>query len=291
MLSRAMLSRAMAPQVMGIVNVTPDSFSDGGLWLQADAALAQARRLIVEGADIIDIGGESSRPGAQPVSEATELARVLPVIEALAEHLASDPAPCADSVEISIDTVKPSVAEAAVAAGATIINDISARLEAVAAATGAGWLAMHTSGPSSTMQDDPHYDDVVAQVGDFLEDALERGGAAGVTRIWIDPGIGFGKTLDHNLELLARLPILLELATRVGAGVAVGVSRKQSIAELHAHADRGSTSSNSDRLEGSVALALWAALQGVDILRVHDAGPTVEALDVVARGCMDRPAS
>ena len=266
---------------MGIVNVTPDSFSDGGLWFETDQAIAHAEQLIAEGASIVDIGGESTRPGSQPLDEQTELDRVIPVIAGIAERL-EWVAPELDHIEISIDTVKPAVAEAAVDAGATIINDVSAKLEKVAAATDAGWVAMHSPGPSSTMQDDPYYDDVVAEVGEYLADALARGRAARVSRMWIDPGIGFGKTLDHNLELLARLGSFVRMADAAEAGVMVGVSRKRSIGELHARADGVEQIGEGDRLEGSVALAVWSSDRGADLVRVHDVQATLDALSVVA---------
>lgn len=261
-------------RVMGIVNVTPDSFSDGGQWIDPAAAVAHARSLIAEGADFIDIGGESSRPGSLPVDESTELARTIPVIEALAGSIGS--------VEISIDTTKPAVARAALAAGATIINDVSASLEGVAGETGAGWVAVHSAGPSATMQDDPKYDDVVDEIGTFLADAAARGKAAGVTRVWVDPGIGFGKNTLHNLELMANLDDFLRIAP-----VLVGMSRKRFIGELHALSDRVSAENaatdSDDRLEGSLALAAWSAHLGADIVRVHDVRATVHAVRVVQR--------
>jgi dihydropteroate synthase len=257
---------------MGIVNVTPDSFSDGGAWLDPADAVAHARRLVDEGASIVDVGGESTRPGSSPVDEATELARTIPVVEALAGTLGD--------AEISIDTRKPSVARAAVAAGASIINDVGASLEAVAAETGAGWIAMHALGPSATMQADPVYDDVVEDVFAFLVDAAARGRAAGVERLWVDPGIGFGKTTDHNLALVAALDRFAEIAP-----VLVGVSRKRFIGELHARsdgvADEIGVVAPDDRLEGSVALAAWSTFLGADVVRVHDVRATVHAVRVV----------
>ncbi|MEQ8843013.1 MAG: dihydropteroate synthase [Acidimicrobiales bacterium] len=259
-------------RVMGIVNVTPDSFSDGGRWLDPDQAVRHARTLIDEGADLIDIGGQSTRPGSSPVDESTELARTIPVIEALAGTIGA--------VEISIDTTKPGVAVAAVAAGATIINDVSARLEGIAAETGAGWVAVHSPGPSATMQDDPHYDDVVEDIHAHLADAAARGRAAGVNRIWVDPGIGFGKTTDHNLELVGNLDRFSEIAP-----VLVGVSRKRFIGEIHARSDgiapETPVTPPDDRLAGSVALAAWSTHLGADIVRVHDVRATVHAVRVV----------
>ncbi|MCQ3806526.1 MAG: dihydropteroate synthase [Acidimicrobiia bacterium] len=257
---------------MGIVNVTPDSFSDGGLWVEARAAVAHAESLIEQGADVIDVGGESTRPGSVPVDQATELARTIPVVSAVA----------ATGVEVSIDTTKPEVARAAVDAGATIINDVSASLEAVAAATGAGWIAMHALGDSATMQDDPRYDDAVEDVAGFLAEAVDRGRAAGVGRIWIDPGIGFGKTTRHNLELLANIDRFTEIAP-----VLVGASRKSVVGAVHAASDGlggvASISGSADRLEGSVGIAVWSAYLGVDMIRVHDVRPTVHALSLLTR--------
>ena len=256
--------------VMGIVNVTPDSFSDGGLWLETDAAIAHAESLIAQGADIIDVGGESTRPGSRPVDQAIELERTIPVVSAVA----------ATGVEVSIDTTKAEVARAAVDAGATIINDVSASLEAVAAATGAGWIAMHALGDSATMQDDPRYDDVVEDVAVFLSEAVDRGRAAGVERIWVDPGIGFGKTARHNLELLANIDHFTEIAP-----VLVGASRKSVVGQVHARSDGlegdNPITGSDDRLEGSVGIAVWSAYLGVDMIRVHDVRATVHALSVL----------
>lgn len=259
------------PLVMGVVNVTPDSFSDGGRFLDAGAALAHARRLIAEGADIVDIGGESTRPGAEPVGEAEEIARVVPLIEQI---LRDSP------VRVSIDTMKPNVARAAVKAGAWMWNDITAlswspESPAVAAELGCEICLMHMQGDPRTMQQDPHYDDVVEEVAAFMTDRIEAACAAGVSgaRIWLDPGIGFGKRPGHNLDLLRHLDRL------VGTGfpILLGVSRKRfirSIDETAIEAD--------DRLGGSLAGALWGASQGVAALRVHDVRETLQALKVWA---------
>lgn len=256
---------------MGIVNVTPDSFSDGGRFLGHDAALAHARRLIAEGADILDIGGESTRPGAAPVSGAEELERVIPLIAAIRADSA---------VPISIDTMKPAVARAAVAAGASIWNDVSAlrgapEAPAVAAELGCDVVLMHMLGEPRTMQDAPRYDDVVAEVEAFLLARIEAALAAGVARerIWLDPGIGFGKTLEHNLALLRALPRFAAL----GFPVLLGASRKRFIAAIDPTAtDAG------DRLGGSLAVALHGARAGVAAVRVHDVRETVQALAVQA---------
>ena len=204
---------------MGILNVTPDSFSDGGLFLGHAAALDHGRRLIDEGATVVDVGGESTRPGAEPVGVDEELKRVLPVVEGLA-----------DEVRVSIDTRHEEVAREAVAAGATIVNDVSAGLGSVAADLGVAWVAMHMVGDPRTMQEHPHYDDVVTEVRDYLVDRAEKARADGVREVWIDPGIGFGKTTGHNLEILANLRSLVD----TGWPVVVGVSRKRFLGELTA---------------------------------------------------------
>jgi len=253
---------------MGIVNVTPDSFSDGGMWLDTDAALQQIGRLVDEGAELIDIGGESTRPGSEPVPLDDELARVIPVIEAASARWPGLP--------ISIDTTKPEVASQATRAGATILNDVSGSLELVAADQGVGWVAMHSLGPSSTMQDHPEYEDVVGEVAEFLADAARRGRAAGVGNIWVDPGIGFGKTNDHNLDLIANLDRFIPIAP-----VLVGVSRKKTIGSIHAQSDGVEMVETHDRLEGSVAIAAWAAHMGANIVRVHDVRATVDAVRMV----------
>jgi len=243
--------------------VTPDSFSDGGRWVDPAAAVAHGLALAAEGADVVDVGGESTRPGAEPVTEAEELRRVLPVVEALAPQ-----------VRVSIDTSKPAVAEAAIAAGASLVNDVTASLYDVAAAGGAGWAAYHLQGEPRTMQHAPRYDDVVAEVRHYLVAAAEKAEAAGVHEIWIDPGIGFGKTIDHNLSLLRHLRTLVD----TGYPVLVGVSRKSFLGKLTGGAPVG------DRLEASVAVAAWALSQGAGMVRVHDVAATVEAVRLAAVG-------
>ena len=258
-------------RVMGVVNVTPDSFSDGGHHDSTDAAIAHGLALLDAGADIIDVGGESTRPGATPVDEATELARAIPVIEGI-----SDARP--DTV-ISIDTNKAAVADAAAAAGATILNDVTASLELAAARNDMGWIAMHAGGPSQTMQDDPRYGDVVGEIAGFLADAIERGRAAGIRDIWVDPGIGFGKTVDHNLDLIANLDVFVAIAPTV-----VAVSRKRTLGVLHARSDGlDEPVAVDDRLEASLAIATWGGFLGADLVRVHDVRATVHAVGVIAR--------
>ena len=264
-------ARTNGPLVMGIVNVTPDSFSDGGRVLDTAAALAHARSLIADGADILDIGGESTRPGADPVSADQELARVAPVIAAI--RAVSD-------IPISIDTMKPQVARAAIAAGATLWNDVTALTGsreslAVAADLGCGVILMHMKGAPPTMQDEPRYDDVVAEVAAYLLARAEAAMAAGVRpeAIQLDPGIGFGKTLTHNLELLAHLDQIVGL----GFPVVLGASRKSFLRRV----DR-TTADARDRLAGSLAAALAGARAGVAVLRVHDVRETRQALAVQA---------
>jgi dihydropteroate synthase len=259
------------PQVMGIVNVTPDSFSDGGRLGSVEAAVAHGLALVEQGADILDIGGESTRPGAGPVDAAEEIARTIPVIEGLRGHWAG---------QISIDTMKPEVARAAVTAGATIWNDVTALGFApdsltTAAELGCDVVLMHMRGEPQSMQADPRYDDVVAEVCAELTARAEAAMAAGLARerIWLDPGIGFGKTLAHNLTLTAHLNRLVE----VGFPVLFGASRKRMIAGVDPTAtDTG------DRIGGSIALALAAAGHGARMIRVHDVRETVQALRLQA---------
>lgn len=264
---------AERPLVMGVLNVTPDSFSDGGRFLDPAAAIERGREILAEGASVIDVGGESTRPGADPVPVDVELARVIPVIEALAGE-----------GRISVDTTKPEVARAAVAAGATLINDISASLHEVAAETGAGWVAMHMRGTPATMQQAPRYDDVVGEVVEHLAARIELGREAGIDEIWIDPGIGFGKTAAHNLALLRRLDRLVDL----GAPVLVGTSRKAFLGRILGASDDGTDLADAtptpveDRLEGSLTTATWAMVQGARMVRAHDVLATVHAAQVVA---------
>ncbi len=252
---------------MGIVNVTPDSFSDGGQFCDTEAAISHGLDLAQQGAAILDIGGESSRPGAATVSEQEELNRVIPVIEGLAART---------KVPLSIDTMKPAVARAALAAGASIVNDIAANREddamwRLVAETGAGYVAMHMQGLPQTMQTRPVYEDVVAEVRDFFGDRRERLNVAGVApeQVVFDVGIGFGKSLEHNLQLLSAL----QSFTTLERPVMLGVSRKSFIGAL--------TGANvTERLPGSLACACLAVTAGVQIIRTHDVAETVQAVRV-----------
>ena len=255
------------PRVLGIVNVTPDSFSDGGEYATVDAAIAHGMKLAEEGADVLDIGGESTRPGAEAVSFEEELRRVIPVIEALAKQTA---------LPISIDTSKPEVMRAAIAAGAGMINDVYAlRREGAlqaAAELGVPVVLMHMQGEPRSMQEAPGYDDVVGDVHRFLAERIFAAEMAGIAKknIIVDPGFGFGKTLAHNLALLAQLERFVEL----GVPVLAGLSRKKSIGDLTGRADPHA------RVHGSVAAHLIAAQHGAKLLRVHDVAATVDALEV-----------
>jgi dihydropteroate synthase len=258
----------VAPKLMGVVNVTPDSFSDGGLYLDPEAAIAHGRELAAAGAAILDVGGESTRPGAEPVDEVEELRRVIPVVTGLA----------GSGAEVSIDTSKAPVAAAALDAGAAIVNDVTAlrgdtEMAALCAERGATVVLMHMLGDPRTMQADPRYDDVVADVGAFLAERLQAAVAAGIAeeRIWLDPGIGFGKTAEHNLELLRRLPEL----RRLGRPLVVGTSRKSFIGRLDG-------SPASERLGGTIASSVMAAAEGAEVLRVHDVAEVAEAMKLAA---------
>jgi dihydropteroate synthase len=250
---------------MGVLNVTPDSFSDGGRFyagerLDVDAAIEAGRQMVADGADVIDIGGESTRPGASPVAPDEEAARVLPVIAGLA-----------GTARLSVDTRHADVARAAVAAGVTLINDVSASLASVAAECGVGWVAMHMRGEPSTMQKDIHYDNVVAEVVSFLSKRAAAATDLGIGEVWIDPGIGFGKTFSHNLTLLAHLRRIVDL----GLPVLVGTSRKGFLAQFSDGAPPA------ERLEASLATAVWAMNEGARMVRVHDVAATVDAARLI----------
>jgi len=254
------------PLVMGILNVTPDSFADGGRSVDVASAIAHARRMAEAGADIIDVGGESTRPGAPAVSTAEELRRVLPVIQQLAD------------LPVSVDTTKAAVAERALAAGARIVNDISAlRQDAgmvpVVRDFGAGVVLMHMQGVPATMQENPQYFDVVREVREFLALRIAFAMAGGVkkSQIAVDPGLGFGKTADHNRQLLVGL----EQFATLGCPILVGASRKSFIGQLL-------NRPVPDRLAGSLAVAAWAVLRGAQVVRVHDVAETVDVVRMIA---------
>jgi dihydropteroate synthase len=263
---------------MGVLNVTPDSFSDGGEHLAIEDAIGHGLLLIEQGADIVDVGGESTRPGAQPVSEQDERARTVPVIEALAAH--------GTEAQLSIDTSKASVAQAALAAGATLVNDVTALrgdpdMAALVADAGCECCLMHMLGEPRTMQDDPHYGDVVGDVRRFLEERIEFALRQGVAldRIMVDPGIGFGKTEAHNLELLDRLGELAEL----GRPLVIGTSRKTFLGRIAARArGLGDPVDTSERLAGTIATNVLALERGASVFRVHDVAEVRDALAVAA---------
>ena len=249
---------------MGVLNVTPDSFSDGGDFLESVAAIAHARELRAEGADLIDVGGESTRPGAEPVAEAVELERVMPVIQALQ----------GEALPLSIDTSKAAVARAALAAGASFVNDVTAlrgdaEMAGVVADAGADVCLVHMKGEPRSMQDDPRYDDVVSEVRAFLEGRLAWAVREGIPeeRVWLDPGIGFGKTVEHNLELIRRLDEIVA----VGRPVVFGASRKRFLGKLTGRPE-------GERVAGTVAANVLAFERGAAMFRVHDVGPTRDAL-------------
>ena len=259
------------PVVMGVVNVTPDSFSDGGQFLDPNAAIAHGIELASQGAAILDVGGESTRPGADPVHEDEELRRVLSVVEALAAD--------SDGWEVSVDTAKRAVAEGALDAGAAIVNDVTAfradsGMAELVAQRGAGCCLMHMLGEPRTMQDAPRYDDVVSEVKGFLEERLAFAVDAGVAeeKVWLDPGIGFGKSVEHNLELLRRLDELVA----IGRPIVVGTSRKSFLGKL------AGGRPESGRLPGTIATNVLALERGASVFRVHDVAAVADALTVTA---------
>jgi len=260
--------------LMGIVNVTPDSFSDGGSFLDTTSAVEQGVRLVAQGADVLDVGGESTRPGSDEVPIDEELARVVPVIEQLVKQV---------DVPVGVDTRKPEVAKAALDAGASIVNDVTAGADpemfGLVRDAGAGMVLMHMRGEPKTMQRDPHYDDVVREVRDFLAGRIGAAVAAGVPRaqLCVDPGIGFGKNLQHNLEILRAIGSFHELRVPV----LVGASRKRFIGQLTGVEDPA------DRIEGTAGAVAWCAAQGVDLVRVHDVREmqrVVDVVDAIVRG-------
>ena len=275
--------------MMGVLNVTPDSFSDGGRFQDPSRAVEHAVEMLEQGAAVIDVGGESTRPGADPVDVDDEMSRLVPVSEALGPIVSERGA------RLSIDTRNELTARAAVAAGATLLNDVSASLWPVAADLGVGWVAMHMTGDPRTMQTNPVYDDVVDDVRAFLVERAEAAVSAGVREVWVDPGIGFGKTTSHNMELLAHLDQLVD----EGFPVLVGTSRKRFTGELLALSDRhrGGIAGRvparssavepvqvSERIDGSLATATWAMQHGAAMIRAHDVRETVQASVVVAGG-------
>ena len=254
--------------IMGIVNTTPDSFSDGGKFLDPDAAVDHALRLVHEGADILDIGGESTRPGAALVPEPEEIERVVPVIQQLATRV---------QVPISIDTVKPGVARAAIDAGATIVNDIAANRDdpgiwKLVAETGAGYVAMHMQGTPQTMQNAPAYNEVIGEVGQFFEERMARFADAGIDsdQVMLDVGIGFGKTVAHNLELIRRL----DAFHRLDRPLLLGASRKSFMGKLFGLEP-------AERIQTSIACATWAIMHGVQAIRTHDVAATAQAVRMI----------
>jgi dihydropteroate synthase len=250
--------------VMGVLNVTPDSFSDGGMFLNAKAAMAHGLQLVADGAEIIDVGGESTRPGAAPVDEKEEYRRVIPVIEGLA-----------GKIPISVDTMKPAIARAALQAGASIVNDVAANradpeMWEVVARAKAGYVLMHMQGTPQTMQDDPHYENVVGEVNEFFDERLKRLNAFGVAsdQVILDVGIGFGKTTEHNLQLLASMNTF----TKWKRPIVLGASRKGFIGRITG------AEGAADRLHGSLACACWGVAAGASIIRVHDVVATRQAI-------------
>ncbi len=258
---------ALSPSVMGIVNVTPDSFFPDSRTLATADAVARGRAHFEAGCDIVDVGGESTRPGATPVAPDEEIARVVPVIEALA-HFGP----------VSVDTQKAVVARAAIAAGASVLNDVSSTLVDVAGELSVGYVAMHRQGDSTVMQLNPTYDDVVGEIADFLVSMARRAKDAGVTQLWLDPGIGFGKTTAHNIAILAHVSRFVAIAREHGAGVLIGTSRKRFLGDFG-----GAALDVDQRLEGSIATEAWALLQGVSMVRVHDAAAAVQLRELLVR--------
>jgi len=258
---------ALSPSVMGIVNVTPDSFFPDSRTLVTDDAVRRGKAHFDAGCDIVDVGGESTRPGATPVAADEEIARVVPVIAALSAYGL-----------VSVDTQKESVARAAIAAGASVLNDVSSTLVDVAGEMGVGYVAMHRQGDSTMMQVNPTYGDVVGEIAEFLSSMAQRAEHAGVTTLWLDPGIGFGKTTEHNIALLAHVSHFVALAHDYDAGVLIGTSRKRFLGDFGRE-----PLDVYQRLEGSIATGAWALLQGVSMVRVHDAEAAVQLRELLVR--------
>ena len=252
---------------MGIVNVTPDSFFPDSRTLATADAVLRGKAHFDAGCDVVDVGGESTRPGATPVPVDEEIARVVPVIAALS---AFGP--------VSVDTQKEPVARAAIASGARVLNDVSSTLVDVAGELGVGYIAMHRQGDSTVMQVNPTYLDVVGEIAEFLSSMAQRAKDAGVTTLWLDPGIGFGKTTEHNIALMAHVSHFVTLARDYDAGVLIGTSRKRFLGDFG-----GELLDVDQRLEGSIATEAWALLQGVSMVRVHDAGAAVQLRELLVR--------
>jgi dihydropteroate synthase len=257
----------LSPSIMGVVNVTPDSFYGATRTPDATDAINRGIALFNEGADIVDVGGESTRPGAVDVDVVEELARISPVVEALAAY-----------GPVSIDTRKAQVARAAVALGASVINDVGGSLAEVAGELKVGYVAMHAQGTPQTMQINPHYDDVLAEVLDGLATLAQRAQRAGVAQLWLDPGIGFGKRLEDNWTLLRHTSDVVGLASSLGAGVLIGTSRKRFLASTGVE-----PLEVDDRFEGSLATATWALAQGASMVRVHDVVALAQVRELLVR--------
>ena len=258
---------ALSPLVMGIINVTPDSFYPDSRTSSLREAVERGRALFDAGCDIVDVGGESTRPGASPVAVADELARVIPVVRELARF-----------GPVSVDTQKVDVARGAVEAGARVLNDVSCSLIEVAGELGVGYVAMHRVSAAMSADEVPTYNDVVREVTDFLRAAGERARSVRVAPLWLDPGIGFSKNREHNLALLAQCAHFVEVGKEYGAGVLIGVSRKRFLSQLG-----GETLDVNERLEGSIACEAWAMLCGVSMVRVHDAVVAVQLRELLVR--------
>jgi dihydropteroate synthase len=258
---------ALSPSVMGIVNVTPDSFFPESRTLATADAVRRGKAHFDAGCDVVDVGGESTRPGATSVAVDEEIERVVPVIAALSAY-----------GPVSVDTQKEVVARAAIAAGASVLNDVSSTLVDVAGELGVGYVAMHRQGDSTVMQVDPSYGDVVGEIAEFLSAMAQRAKGAGVTSLWLDPGIGFGKTTEHNIALMAHVAHFVTLARDYDAGVLIGTSRKRFLGDFG-----GELLGVDQRLEGSIATEAWALLQGVSMVRVHDAGAAVQLRELLVR--------
>ena len=253
-------------EVMGIVNVTPDSFYSATRTLDIDAAITRGQTLFEEGAGIVDVGGESTRPGATPVPLDEELKRVVPVVKELA-RLGT----------VSIDTMKSEVAQASIDVGASIVNDVSGTLAAVAGANGVAWIAMHAQGTPETMQNDPHYGDLVGEITEWFEEKAHQAQEANIAQWWLDPGIGFGKTVEHNLSILRHCEEFAGVAHRLGAGLLMGTSRKGFLGTM----GNSDALGVNERLAPSLASAIIALEAGADIVRVHDVLPTVQAVRIL----------